>query len=180
MMMAKIMVKVRSNNYVGAQVVIDGELVAFRKSKDRNDPYGTMVGHVEVAKPQVKLQIGNWFELEGKHWMLYSFFFWLIGGFGFFSPRYEKRCDKLSYETTLILMEHKDDSEIDIKFLSPYKNGYAMELTSNFTTTLNNPTNCYERCTLAEKRKKIVGVLSFFSTIIAVVALSIFLVNILL
>ena len=172
------MVKMRSNNYVGAQVLIDGELVKFKKSKDKNDNYGTLVGYVEVAKPQVKLQIGNWHELEGKHWMLYSLFFWLIGGFGIFSPRYEGRCDKLSYETTLVLMEHKEDSEIDIKFLSPYKNGYAMELNSNFTTTLNNPSNCYERCTLSEKRKKIVGVLSFFSTIAALIAISLLIVNI--
>lgn len=172
--MAKITVKVLSNNYVNANIYIDGEWVKLKKSKDRHDRYGTMVGEIEVAKPVVPMQISNWFELDRRGWWLYAFFFWLIGVFGLLAPKYEKKCYQLSYNTTLSLIPSKDDSLIEIKFLSPLKKGYAMELSSNFTTMLNNDTNVYSRNQIAEKRRKVVATLSILSTF-ATIAIGIYL-----
>ncbi|MFA6860559.1 MAG: hypothetical protein WCR30_04150 [Clostridia bacterium] len=167
--MSKLTIKILSQDYVGSTVKVNGEAIRFKKSKDPNDKPITRVGEIELGSKKAVLEVSNWFELERKGWFFYAFFFWLIGVFGILSPRYEKVCHKINFKTNLELMEGKDDSLVEIKFISPFKLGYAMELNSNFTTSLSNESNRYTRSYIAERRRKVVSILGFFGTIVAMI-----------
>ncbi len=116
-------------------------------------------------------------ELSQKGWFFYSLFFWIIGFFGFFTPRYEKNPN---YLDCIISFYNYGEEEFKIRFNNylPSKNfvnvnpveviGKPDCITENFVYQLDKT---------AKRRRKIYKLLSFLLRIAAIILILVLLIN---
>ena len=76
-----------------ADVQIFGREGMMKVFRDKNGEY-VETGH--TAGEQVELRMVRSSELSRRHWILYVVFFWIIGFFGFLTPRYSKFAGNLN------------------------------------------------------------------------------------
>lgn len=70
-----------------ADVQVFGREGLMKVFRDKNGEY-IETGH--TAGEQAELRMVRTAELSRRHWILYVLFFWIIGFFGFLTPRYSK------------------------------------------------------------------------------------------
>ena len=76
-----------------ADVQIFGREGMMKVFRDRNGEY-IETGY--AAGEQIELRMVRSAELSRRHWILYVVFFWIIGFFGFLTPRYSKFAGSLN------------------------------------------------------------------------------------
>ena len=152
--MKTLIVTLKHEFIVYPDIKINGERLKFKRVG------GNLQAQYQTDANEAHITIGKYYELAQKNWFLYALFFWIIGIFGLFTPRYEKKCPSVNYESKFHL---GGDAEITFD-LQGYKEGNpAFIVTSSpHIPALNNPTNCWRCDQAAEKNAKKYRRLSWF------------------
>ncbi len=135
--MSKLQLKFINNVRLNAIYILDGiQIVPNKKNKYKNYIY-----EVETEKKELELQIYSIHELSDRFWFLWTIFFFIIGLFGIFNPRYDKRCMDLRYIGKIHI---EQDSELTIAFKTCMDGKKALTFKGNCLIE-DNDTNVYRK-----------------------------------
>lgn len=166
--MKKITFIVNGNYLLNPIITLDNKILKFKKGNNFN-----RICEVEVDKDELEIQICKWHELEGKHWFVFSLFFFFISLFGIFDIKQDKVIYSIKCKGKLRCNEQ--DSTCHITLL-PFKIGepiFNYQGNCDIIDILDNKYFIDEEITrrnnLLKKIKKIIRILAIAAIILTII-----------
>ena len=159
-------IKVRGNS-APIDMLADGKPLPIEKDKSGNRVY-----HLDTARDTVEVRIVEYLPIRGKFWFLRELFFFLVGLFGIFSFRGNRKsiaCDCL-FEIPLA-----GTTEVLFRMNRKRKSGKAVEVKSDAHVTEH--ANEFFVDKIARRRSRVCGWLAAIFWVGLIVATIIFLVK---
>ena len=128
-------------------VKVNGQRLKFKRNAQK-----FLEAKFQTDGREIELSLGTYHEAAQKRFGLYAWFFWLIGIFGIFAPRYEKQYQTVDFNAQFML-----DYDASARFtFRPFAEGApAFDLYGQgLPVNINNPTNRWYCDRIAEKRAK--------------------------
>lgn len=163
--MNKINLKMPPHDFKNPTIKIDGKTINFKKQSN-----GEYAATYETEKDSVELTVTKLHEASGKLWFLWAFFFFVIGCFGIFDPRYDYRCRAIDFKLKLDL---KEQTNLKLHFIKFSEGGRAIDCVRDCPA--EEITNYYYTDMQAKKKLKIFKIIKPFIWL-AIIALVIFLI----
>jgi len=132
-------------------ILVDDKTIKMKKNE-----FGGYECSFQTEKETIDIKIFKFLEINGPCWFLLYMFYFLIGIFGIFDVKLEKKCLIIDYHSTITL---KENSTIQIKFLTYPDNKVSCE-TDCEIQQLNN------RCEIDNNAKKKLKILKITKIIL--------------
>lgn len=153
------------HDFKNPTIKIDGKEIKFKKQKN-----GEYAATYETENDSVELTVNKVHEASGALWFLWAFFFFVIGFFGIFDPRYDYRCRAIDYRLKLDL---KEETNLKLHFIKFAEGGRAIDCVRDCPA--EEITNNYYTDMQAKKKLKIFKIIKPFVWL-AIIALAVFLI----
>lgn len=142
--MATLNLCIKNINHSVPNVRINDKTVKLKRDK-----YGRYRTQYD-GEGMVEIELYQFYELESPKWWLYALLVWIVGIFGIFSGKFDTKCFKCNYKTTISLDRDRD---LELSLVMPQDGGRVINCDQD--ASLDNPTNIYqERADIAKRAKR--------------------------
>ena len=146
--MKKLTLVLAGNLNFAPYVLIDNKKIKFKKNR-----MGHRIYEIETDKEEVEIEIFKWFEIESKHWMFFSLFFFMISFFGLFDVNDDKLPYSLKYKGKIKINEEDNYLKIILNSFRPGERAFVWE--GNCSIDYNDTNIYFIDNMVVERRKKI-------------------------
>lgn len=156
--MATLNMSIKNTYHFVPNVRINGKTAKLKK--DKYNIYRTQYNGEGI----VEIELYQFYELESPKWWLYALLVWIVGIFGIFSGRFDTKCFKFNYKTTINL---DNDRDLELLLVKPQDGGRVINCDKD--ASLDNPTNIYQQRDDIAKRAKRYNILRGISIVVVLV-----------